>query len=197
MADHDGPLDRALASSCAAAGELGARVLAVDWSRTRLGPMTRWPRSLKSLVCTVLEMPTPAIIFWGPDQTQLYNQGYAAIMGPRHPRYLGAPYKECWPETYPVIFPWMQRVLERGEVIQVTNTHINLTRHGFDEEAHFTFTFSPLRDDEGQIAGIFQPVVEVTDAVLARRPTLAACSSSTTTRTRRTCSPLTSRPSAT
>jgi hypothetical protein len=28
----------------------------------------------------VLELPTAAIILWGPDQIQLYNDGYAVIM---------------------------------------------------------------------------------------------------------------------
>lgn len=121
----------------------------------------------------ILEMPTPAIIFWGSDLVQIYNDGYSQIMGPRHPRYFGATYKECWPDTYPVIHPWMQRV-RHGEVIQVEKQHFELTRHGFTEEAYFTFTFSPLRDDTGAIAGILQPVVEVTNDVIhdRRRDTL-------------------------
>ncbi len=174
---HPAVPDLALERSFAAAGELGALMRALDWSRTALGPIERWPRSLKSHVCTILEMPTPAIIFWGPELSQLYNQGYATIMGPRHPRYLGAPYPECWPDTYPVVDPWMQRVLA-GEAVQVTDTHFLLTRHGFAEEAYFTFSFSPLRDDAGEIAGVFQPVVEVTASVLAarRRETLRSLS---------------------
>ncbi|WP_371877648.1 ATP-binding protein [Pyxidicoccus parkwayensis] len=114
-------------------------------------------------------MPAPAIIFWGDELVQLYNDGYAVIMGPRHPKYLGATYRECWPDTYPVIHPWMRRVLEKGEVIQVEKTFFLLTRYGFNEEAYFTFDFSPLRDDEGAIAGILQPVFEVTAVVLGER----------------------------
>jgi signal transduction histidine kinase/CheY-like chemotaxis protein len=140
----------------------------IDWSRTTLGAYDTWSQSLKSYVAMVLEMPTPAIIFWGPEQIQLYNDGYSMIMGPRHPRYFGAPYRECWPDTYPVIHPWMQRVLQ-GEVIETHNTLFTLTRHAFTEEAYFTFTFSPLRDDSGAIAGILQPVVEVTQEVLSAR----------------------------
>jgi signal transduction histidine kinase/CheY-like chemotaxis protein len=139
-----------------------------DWSRTHLGPYEAWPQTLRGYVAMVLEMPTPAIIFWGPEQIQLYNDGYSVIMGPRHPRYFGAPYRECWPDTYPVIYPWMQKVLQ-GEVIEVERSLFVLTRHGFTEEAYFTFTFSPLRDDTGAITGILQPVVEVTQEVLAER----------------------------
>ncbi len=141
---------------------------AVDWAATPLGAYEQWPTALKSYVSMVLEMPTPAIIFWGTDQLQLYNDGYAVIMGPRHPRYFGSPYRECWPDTHPVIHPWMQRVLA-GEVVTVDKTLFKLTRHGFLEEAYFTFTFSPLRDDDGVIRGILQPVVEVTSEVLRMR----------------------------
>ncbi|WP_043818777.1 PAS domain-containing protein, partial [Rubrivivax gelatinosus] len=140
-----------------------------DWSRSALGPVAQWPRSLRSHVGMIMDLPSPAIIFWGPDQTQIYNDGYAQIMGPRHPRYFGAPYRECWPDTYPLIYPWMRRVLDHGEVIEVVREPIPVTRYGFEEDAFFTFTFSPLRDDDGRIAGILQPVFEVTDAVLSER----------------------------
>src|SRR3954468_20170545 len=149
-------------------GPVGALMRAHDWSRTVLGPIEGWPCSLRSYVTMILRLPTPAIIFWGTDQIQLYNDGYAAIMGPRHPHYLAAPYRECWPDTYPTIHPWMERVLA-GEVIEVEDTLFTLTRHGFNEEAYFTFSFSPLRDDDGEIAGVFQPVVEVTARVLGER----------------------------
>ncbi|HET7784757.1 MAG TPA: ATP-binding protein [Myxococcales bacterium] len=149
-------------------GPVGALMRAHDWSRSVLGPIEGWPCSLRSYVTMILRLPTPAIIFWGTDQIQLYNDGYATIMGPRHPKYLAAPYRDCWPDTYPTIHPWMERVLA-GEVIEVEDTLFTLTRHGFNEEAYFTFSFSPLRDDHGEIAGVLQPVVEVTGRVLGER----------------------------
>lgn len=138
------------------------------WEKTRLGQMESWPLSLRGYVSMMLKLPTPAIIFWGPDHLQLYNAGYAVIMGPRHPKYLGATYAESWPDTHPTIHPWMKRVLG-GEVLEVVNAPFTLTRHGFNEETYFTFSFSPLRDDSGAIAGFFQPVFEKTPEVLAER----------------------------
>ena len=114
-------------------------------------------------------MPTPAILFWGPEQTQIYNDGYAVILGPRHPRGFGMPYREIWPDTYPLIYPWMRHVLDTGGTWRVEREHIPVTRHGFDEEAYFTFTFSPLRDDDGRVMGILQPVFDVAESVLADR----------------------------
>ena len=144
-------------------GALGALIRDKDWSTTRLGAAESWPRSLKNYLSMILELPTAAIVFWGPELVQLYNDGYAVIMGPRHPEHLGSTFEECWPEAYPTIAPWMQRVLSNGETVEVVRTLVPLTRFGFTEEAYFTFSFSPLRDDEGKIAGILQLVTEVTD----------------------------------
>ena len=150
-------------------GETAELVRTFDWSRTPLGPIDAWPRALVSYVSMMLRLPTPAIIFWGDDQIQIYNDGYARIMGPRHPKYFGAPYRECWPDTYPLIYPWMRNVLDHGEIVRVDKTCIPVTRYGFEEDAYFTFTFSALHDDNGRITGIYQPVNEVTDVVLAER----------------------------
>jgi len=139
-----------------------------DWRRSPLGPLESWPSALRGYTSFILKLPTPAIIFWGADHIQIYNAGYAEIMGPRHPAYLGATYADCWPDTYPTIHPWMERVL-RGEVLEVENAPFTLTRHGFSEETYFTFSFSPLLDDAGAIAGILQIVVEKTREVLAAR----------------------------
>ena len=140
-----------------------------DWSRTPLGALEHWPKSLRGYVEMVLDMPTPAILFWGPEQTQIYNDGYATILGPRHPGAMGMGYREAWPDTYPMIYPWMRHVLDTGGIWRVERAHIPLTRHGFDEEAFFTFTFSALRDDAGVVQGILQPVFEVTASVVADR----------------------------
>jgi signal transduction histidine kinase len=154
-------------------GAAGQLIRQKDWSDTRLGPRERWPRSLTNYLSMILELPTAAIIFWGPEQIQLYNDGYSVIMGPRHPRHLGSTFRDCWPEAYDTIHPWMLRVLEKGHTVAVHRTLVPLARFGFTDESYFTFSFSPLRDDEGQIAGVLQLVTEVTDSVLAERRTEA------------------------
>ena len=149
--------------------EISRLLRTTDWKNTSLGPPHEWSEVLIAYVRLIVALPTPAILFWGPDQVQLYNAGYATIMGPRHPIYFGKTYKECWPDTYPTIYPWMRRVLDQGEVLRVEDEQIPVTRYGFDEEAYFSFTFSPAYDEKGAILGIFQPVFEVTRNVLAQR----------------------------
>jgi PAS domain S-box-containing protein len=157
---HEGPFG--------GAGEIRGLLRSIDWSRSPLGVVASWPTRLVAVVQMILELPTPAIVFWGPEHTQLYNAGYAAIMGPLHPKHYGARCAECWPQGYSALAPVMREVLAGG-VATFDEAYFPVTRHGFPEEAYFTLTFSPLRDDAGEIAGIFQPIVEVTERVLARR----------------------------
>lgn len=140
-----------------------------DWSRTALGAPQDWSAQLKGYVDMILRLPTPTILFWGEQQVQLYNLGYSEIMGPRHPRYLGEPYRDCWPDTFETIDPMMRKVLDEGEVIRVSDALIPVTRYGFNEETYFTFSFVPLRNAEGAIAGILQPITETTKTVIAER----------------------------
>ena len=116
----------------------------------------------------IQDMPTPAIIVWGPEFIQSYNHGYTAIMGALHPQYFGARSADCWPDTFPAIEPILRQVLAGG-VATFNDTHFAVTRYGFAEEAYFSLAFSPIRDDDGRIAGIFQPIVKVTPNVLANR----------------------------
>jgi PAS domain S-box-containing protein len=152
-------------------GGMAARVAAFDWCRTPLGPIDQWPKGLRALVDLLLAHPVPAILLWGPDLTQVYNDGWAVIAGAKHPRALGQPNHDCWPELRRYNEPIYERVLTRGESVLLTDQPIPLDRRGRGtlEEAYFTVSYSPCRDDKGRIAGIFVTVSETTDKVLAER----------------------------
>ena len=44
-----------------------------------------------------------------------------------------------------------------------------MNRSGYDEETFFTFSYSPLRDDDGRIAGVLDISTETTLAVVNQR----------------------------
>ena len=81
-------------------GEMRARCRALDWASTPLGPVETWPTSLRTIAAVVLAAPPPMIVLWGPLHVQLYNDGYRAIMGAKHPDGLGRPNRACWPEVW-------------------------------------------------------------------------------------------------
>jgi hypothetical protein len=37
------------------------------WEKTLVGPAASWPVSLRSYASMILKLPTPAILFWGPE----------------------------------------------------------------------------------------------------------------------------------
>src|ERR1700733_13832948 len=81
-------------------GELGARMRAMDWSTTPLGPVERWPQSLRTCVRIILTSQQPMFVWWGDELTNLYNDAYISILGGKHPWALGRPAAEVWREIW-------------------------------------------------------------------------------------------------
>src|SRR5919197_1371469 len=74
------------------AGESAALMRALDWSTTPLGPVERWPPTLRSALGVCLGSPVPMMIWWGPELVTLYNDAYRDMLGSRrHLRSLGQP----------------------------------------------------------------------------------------------------------
>ncbi len=151
-----------------ASGEMDARVRAMDWSGTPLGARAEWPQRLTGAVELIMAGGFPAIVLWGADLVQIYNDGYRALMGERHPAGLGQATRRCWPEVWHINEPLYRRVLD-GEAVSFQDALYPITRNGALEDAWFTLAYSPLRDDAGLIAGVLVTVVETTGRVLADR----------------------------
>src|SRR4029453_10856340 len=77
-------------------GEMGRRMLELDWAATPLGVPGAWPDELRNAVTTMLASRAQMVIFWGPDYRALYNDAYIATMGSKHPGFLGRPGRETW-----------------------------------------------------------------------------------------------------
>ena len=151
-------------------GEMGQLIRSMDWSRTPLGPIAAWPQSLRTTVNLCLASDLPICIIWGPKLVQLYNDGYRVICGEKHPRSMGQNFPECWREAWPVIGAAHDSALS-GNTAFLENQHIFLERHSYTEECFFTFSFSPIRDETGSLAGLFHPVIETTAKMLGERRT--------------------------
>ena len=152
-------------------GELGALMRAFDWSLTALGPMERWPQSLRTSVSTMLRSPYPIILFWGPERVMLYNDPFRPILGAKHPKTLGARGHEALAEEWKLLGPLMVRVHETGEPLFIQNGNVNFARRpgGLREEAYFTWSYNPTIGEAGDIAGLFAIASEVTRQVVGDR----------------------------
>ncbi len=151
-------------------GEMGARMRAHDWASTALGPPEGWPQSLRTIVSVVLSSRQAMFVAWGPELSFLYNDGYVPIFGAKHPDALGRPFAEVWSDIWHQIRPLVDRTLA-GEASWFEDLLIPMERHGIREDAWFTFSYTPVRGEDGRIPGMFCAAIETTAQVLAARRT--------------------------
>ncbi len=152
----------------AAAGLLGARIAAHNWSATSLGPIESWSAVLKTLVALMLNSRQPMFIAWGPDQNWLYNDAFIPIAGHKHPDCLGLPAGDVWAEAWVDLEPLFAQV-RAGRPVHMNDISLELDRHGKLEEAHFAFSYTPAREADGSVGGLFGACIETTDQVVANR----------------------------
>lgn len=147
---------------------MGAVVASINWADSPLGPMEAWPESLKTTVALALSSNFPISLAWGSERIQIYNDGYWPICGEKHPYAMGQDFRECWYSAWPVIGDAFDQATA-GEAAFLVNQRMFLDRNGYLEETFFTFSFSPIRDASGKVAGLFHPVTELTAQSLAER----------------------------
>ncbi|MGC1299773.1 MAG: ATP-binding protein, partial [Alloacidobacterium sp.] len=107
---------------------------------------------------------------WGPKLVFFYNDAYRkATLGEKHPWALGRPARQAWSEIWDEIGPRIQSVLDTGVATWDEGLLLFLERSGFTEETYHTFSYSPLKDDNGKVAGMLCVVTEETNRVLGER----------------------------
>jgi signal transduction histidine kinase len=149
-------------------GETGTLMRVHDWSRSPLGSPDAWPQSLRSIVGMLLNSKFPMFIAWGPELGFLYNDAYAEILGGKHPAALGNRFQDIWSDIWDDILPSIEQAMQ-GQAVYHDNLPLTVNRKGYAEQTWFTFSYSPVRDESGQVAGMFCAVTETTEQVLAER----------------------------
>lgn len=147
---------------------LARRIGSLDWSRTGLGPLAGWSEALRTLVGLVLASSQPMFLAWGRERTLLYNDAYAPILGDKEPTALGRPFLEVWHEIRDDLIPIVEAAF-RGEPVQMDDIALVIERRGFREETHFAFSYTPIRDGTGDVAGFLCACQETTRQVEAER----------------------------
>ena len=154
----------------AADEEIGRDLAAVDWAVTPLGPPGSWPQSLQTAVDILLSSRFPMWMAWGPGLTFFCNAAYRRdTLGRKYPWALGRAASEVWAEIWDDIGPRIDTVLATGKATWDEALLLFLERSGYPEETYHTFSYSPLRDDDGAVVGMLCVVSEDTHRVIAER----------------------------
>ena len=152
----------------AGAGAMAALCETFAWASTTIGCPDEWPAALRAAAALVLAAPTPMVLLWGEDATQIYNDSYCALMGAKHPTVFGTPVKASWPEGWHLDWALYRKAWE-GESALVEDALVSMGRSGDSRDASFTLGYSPARNEHGVIQGVLVTAFETSTLAAAQR----------------------------
>lgn len=150
-------------------GELGSLMRAIDWGKTALGPVEEWPQSLRTCVRIILTSRQPMFVWWGDNLINLYNDAYKTIVGGKHPECLGQPASMVWKEIWEQILPRVESAMRSNEGTYDESLLLIMERYGYREETYYTFSYSPVPNDQGGIGGIICANTDDTQRIIGER----------------------------
>ncbi|MGF6558849.1 PAS domain S-box-containing protein [Pseudomonas sp. S30_BP2TU TE3576] len=139
-----------------------ALIARLDWASSPLGAASTWPQSLRTAVDIVIHSPMPMLLLWGPQLTQIYNDGFALLAGSKHPHAFGQPAHLIWPELKDFTDPIYRAVLQ-GQVRTYSEQLFTLQREGRESDFWLDLTYSPIRDEGARVAGILVTAIETNE----------------------------------
>ena len=148
-------------------GVMADQIRAYPWHTTSLGPIETWPASLLTTLRIVLASKQTMCFWWGRELISFHNDTYIPILGQRADRALGRPFTEVWADVWDGVLPFVQEALA-GRSTWMEDLPLVMTRNGYEEETWWTFSYSPLYDDHGAVAGLLNIVTETTKSVKDR-----------------------------
>jgi PAS domain S-box-containing protein len=131
-----------------------------------LGEERDWPQPVRTLAELMRASNQPMFTVWGPERTLLYNEAYSEILADKHPGAHGRDFLEVWSEIRGDLEPIVDEAYA-GRPVHMNDIALNMRRHGQTEEAHFAFSYTPVRDEAGEVGGFFCACIETTATVAA------------------------------
>jgi CheY-like chemotaxis protein len=135
-----------------------------DWSASRLGDPQRWPQALRLAADLMFNSPLPQLLAWGRDMTVLFNDAYGALAGPAYGRVPGGGVPPVMPPPLAAGSDELQQAWN-GEPACAPGR--NLVFAGGNGGGSYDLYFTPLRADDGSVAGVLcalAPAMAVPDA---------------------------------
>jgi PAS domain S-box-containing protein len=172
MKENTPQQDDATSRVLAGGGEAGALARSVDWSRTALGPVEGWSQAQRSAAALVLHNDSGMLLWWGPEFVQIYNNAYRPVLGDKHPRAMGQPFRECWTEVFHIVGPMADRPFRGGPASSSDDLPLLINRRVPREETHFRLAYSPVPDETVQptgVGGVLATVTEISEQAYAER----------------------------
>ncbi len=152
-------------------GEMGELIKNKNWSTTELGDLENWSAPFTTTLSIMLNNNFPMFLFWGKNLRCFYNDAYKSLLGTngKHPAILGMPAHEAWPEAWSTLASLLIKTSSHGESFMLEDQLIPIYRNGKLEDVFWTFSYSPVWDENLSVAGVLVTCTETTNHVNAFR----------------------------
>ncbi|HLL96032.1 MAG TPA: PAS domain-containing protein, partial [Spirosoma sp.] len=124
---------------------------------------------LRSVIASA---PAAIGLFVGRElRVELTNQAFIDIVG-KGPDIVGKPLREVMPELLTENQPFLQildEVYTTGQMFQSYGSRVDIVRQGVMTHNYYNITYTPLRDETGQIYAILDIAIDVTEEIKARQ----------------------------
>ncbi|MER2300178.1 MAG: PAS domain-containing protein, partial [Pseudomonas sp.] len=142
---------------------MAAQIAQFDWHNTPLGALPHWQAPLRTAVDMMLLSPFPSAVVWGAEMTVVHNDPYLALIeGDGHG--LGQAFDTLWATAWENIGPWVFEAFNGGANF-VENQPVRLVRKRMGGQACFVFSYTPLRDEDHEVAGFMHTVIDTSAGV--------------------------------
>ena len=155
--------------------EMARLMRAFDWAQTPLGPARNGQRACARWSASCWPTASRCSCGGGRTSSNSTTTHTARCLGQSIPQYLGRPVRECWSEIWDVIGPLIETPFHGGPATWMEDIQLEVNRHGFFEETHFTIAYSPVPDEAAPngIGGVLATVHEISEKVVGERRVLA------------------------
>ena len=150
-------------------GAMGERIREFEWAPHPLGPPDRWPEALRMAISLCPNSSCPTAIYWGPELHVLYNDAWSVIPAEKHPWILGQPASVGWSDIWDIVGPQLREVAAGGAGLALYDQMLPMVRGGQPRETWWNYSFTPIRNPDHSVGGVFNQGNEITQLVLARR----------------------------
>ncbi|MBB5058503.1 PAS domain S-box-containing protein [Granulicella aggregans] len=160
---------RAASSHIYGIGEMAEEIRSFAWETSPLGSIDKWSPTLLAVVNVVLSSPIPAAVYWGPQLIFICNDPSLRMMGAKPPAVLGLSVEALWgPFWSKVEQERFRSVMDSGQSFHGESVPYGFRRDGRSVDVFVNYSLSPIYED-GQVAGIFRTLEDISENVLAMR----------------------------
>ncbi len=147
---------------------MAGRIRAHNWSKTPLGPIEGWSETLLATVNLMLHSPFPTILSWAEEMVFLYNDAAIPTLTVKHPKALGAHYRDVFHEAWDLVSADLEACFYRGQTAVRDNMFIPILFDGVLEDHYWSYSLIPVYEN-GRIGGVYDAFRNMTETVEGAR----------------------------